>query len=379
MMPRPPGLALVGVGGWGRNLARTLGTMPEADLRWLCDLEPRALRDAAPLCAGAATTTRLDEVLADPSVDAVLVATPAVTHHAIGRRVLESGRDLYVEKPMALDVGHGLDLLGLAEAQGRVLMVGHLMEYHPALLRLREAVREGELGRLRTIVAQRLNLGTVRADENAMWSLAPHDVSAILYLLDEMPTDVSARGLSCLDRDVEDVAFVTLRFADHAIAQIHVSWLDPRKVRTITVVGTDGMAVFDDLEPVEKLRLHDKRVVPSASPGGVATSVVVQAGGIRAPALDPIEPLRAELAHFVHCVHTRSVPRSDGHDGLRVLRVLEAAQRSLAAGGAPMKPRAADATRPRPAVPSPTDAPASDVPPAGPAPIVPPVLARGGR
>lgn len=376
MMPRPPGLALVGVGGWGRNLARTLGTLPGADVRWVCDLEPRSLRDAAPLCAGAAVTTRLDDVLADPAVDAVLVATPAVTHHAIGRRVLESGRDLYVEKPMALDVRHGLELLRLAEARDRVLMVGHLMRYHPALLRLREAVRDGELGRLRTIVAQRLNLGTVRVDENAMWSLAPHDVSAILFLLDEMPTDVSARGLSCLDRGIEDVAFLTLRFGDQAIAQIHVSWLDPRKTRTITVVGTDGMAVFDDLEPVEKLRLHDKRVVPSDSPGGVAASVVVHAGGVRAPALAMVEPLRAELEHFVDCVATRSVPSSDGHDGLRVLRVLEAAQRSLAAGGAPMKPRAVGAARARPAtgaVPSPADPPCPSTP------IAPPLLVRGAR
>lgn len=342
-----PGLALVGAGGWGRNLARTLGTMPEADVRWLCDLDRRSLRAVAPMCPHASVTTSLDDVLADPSVDAVLVATPAVTHHAIGRRVLESGRDLYVEKPMALDVRHGTEMLRLAEARGRVLMVGHLLEYHPAVLKLREAVQDGTLGRPRTIVAQRLNLGTVRADENAMWSLAPHDVSAILFLLGEMPTDVSARGLSCLDRGVEDVAFVTLRFGEHAIAQIHVSWLDPRKTRTMTVVGTRRMAVFDDLEPVEKLRIHDKRAETLPSPGGVAGPVELHAGAVLAPPLEAVEPLRAELLHFIDCVRTRTTPLSDGHDGLRVLRVLEAAQRSLAAGGAPMKPRAVPGTRAR--------------------------------
>ncbi|MEI7444313.1 MAG: Gfo/Idh/MocA family oxidoreductase [Burkholderiales bacterium] len=344
---RAPRLALVGTGGWGRNLARTLGTMPEAEVRWLCDLDPRTLRVAAPMCPQAAVTTSLDDVLADPMVEAVLVATPAVTHHAIGRRVLESGRDLYVEKPMALDVGHGIDLLRLAQANDRVLMVGHLLEYHPAVLALRDAVADGSLGRIRTIVAQRLNLGTVRSDENAMWSLAPHDVSAILFLLGEMPTDVSARGLSCLDRGVEDVAFVTLRFGEHAIAQIHSSWLDPCKTRTMTVVGTRRMAVFDDLEPVEKLRFHDKHAETLPSPGGVAGPVVLHSGAVVAPALETIEPLRAELAHFIDCVRTRATPTSDGHDGLRVLRVLEAAQRSLAAGGAPMKPRAIPAPRAR--------------------------------
>lgn len=332
-MTRPAvGVALVGIGGWGHHIARTLIGLPQVELRWICDQDSATLSRATGLCPHAQPTAALAEVLADPTVEAVVLATPAATHYALGLQILEAGRDLFVEKPMALETRHAEALQRCAQAGQRILMVGHLLYYHPALIQLRALVRAGTLGTLRTLVSQRLNLGTVRSDENALWSLAPHDVSVALHLMGRMPSQVSARGLACLGRPVEDVAFLTLDFEGQALAQIQVSWLDPRKTRCLTVVGTEAMAVFDDLEPVEKLRLHDKRVRLPA-PTEANTPPQLHQGGVFAPELPGVEPLRAELEHFADCVRTRRLPLSDGHDGIRVLQVLSAAQASLAAGG----------------------------------------------
>jgi predicted dehydrogenase len=345
------GLALVGIGGWGNNLARNLDGLRDARLRWICDVDERRLAAAARQYPEARTTRRLGDVLDDPEVDAVVVATPAPTHHALGKMVLRAGRDLYLEKPMVLDLAHGVELQRLAEAGGRVLMVGHLLEYHPVVIRLRDMIRAGELGTIHYISTQRLNLGTIREDENVLWSFAPHDVSSILFMLGQEPTDVAARGQSCIHKGVEDVAFMTMRFGDKSMAHVHVSWLDPHKTRKMTIVGSRRMAVFDDLESTEKLRIYDKGANVRTDYDGFAEYAGLRFGDILVPHIPFTEPLRVEVQHFVQCVRTRATPVSDGHDGLRVLRVLEAAERSLRNGGQPMQPLALPepVTEPQPA------------------------------
>jgi predicted dehydrogenase len=216
-------------------------------------------------------------------------------------------------------------------------MVGHLLEYHPVVLRLRDMIKNGELGTVHYIYAQRLNLGTVRSDENALWNFAPHDISVILYLLGLEPSDVSARGQCYLQKDIEDVVFLSLNFDNRAMAHVHVSWLDPHKVRKITVVGSRKMAVFDDLEGTEKLRVYDKGAEVSTDYDSFAEYVSLRFGDILMPYIKLTEPLRLECQHFVECVKTRRTPVSDGRDGLRVVKVLDAAQKSLKINGQPVK------------------------------------------
>jgi len=225
----------------------------------------------------------------------------------------------------------------LAQREGNVLMVGHIMEYHPAALKLKELIDSGELGKIYYLYSTRVNLGKVREIENALWSFAPHDVSIILYLLDEEPVRVTANGMAYLREGIEDVAFSTLYFADGMLAHIHVSWLDPHKIRKVTVVGQKKMAVFDDMESAEKIRIYDKGVDTHKDYASYGEYLSLRHGDILIPKLDLVEPLKAECAHFLQCVENRSTPKSDGRDGLRVLRVLAAAQRSLENGGTPIE------------------------------------------
>ncbi|MEO8631259.1 MAG: Gfo/Idh/MocA family oxidoreductase, partial [Betaproteobacteria bacterium] len=227
------------------------------------------------------------------------------------------------------------ELIEIAQRRERILMVGHLMEYHPVINRLRELIVSNELGEIYSMYNQRVNLGIVRADENALWNFAPHDVSSILYLLGKEPSDVSARGQCYLRRGIEDVVFMTLNFNDTSMANIHVSWLDPHKIRKITIVGSKKMAVFDDIEGTEKLRIYDKGAAHNTDYDTFAEYVTLRFGDITIPYVKMGEPLRLECEHFIECIRTRKQPRSDGHDGLRVVKVLDAAQRSLRRNGAP--------------------------------------------
>ena len=329
-------VAVVGVGGWGKNLARNYYQLPEANLRYICDLDDNKLETMRHQYPGVSTTNSYDEVLKDPELDAVVIATTGPTHHRLAKQALEAGKDVYVEKPMVLDVEQAVELTNMAEKGGRVLMVGHLLEYHPVVTRLKTMIEAGELGDVYYIYSQRLNLGTVREDENALWNFAPHDISAILYLLGKKPVDVSARGQDYLQRDVEDVVFLTLSFEDNTMAHIHVSWLDPHKVRKLTIVGSDKMAVFDDLEAAEKLKIYDKGAKMSQDYDTFAEYVGLRFGDITIPHVKVGEPLRTECLHFVDCVANRKQPLSDGQDGLRVVQVLDAAQRSLKNNGVPV-------------------------------------------
>lgn len=330
-------VAVVGVGGWGKNLARNYAQIPEANLRYVCDLDIAKLENFQRQFPRVRITREFGELLEDPELQAIVIATTAPTHYELCKRALEAGKDVYVEKPFVLRVSEAEDLIDRAARAGRILMVGHLLEYHPVVTRLKEMIAREELGRIHYIYSQRVNLGTVRGDENAMWNFAPHDVSSILFLFGETPTDVSARGQCYLQKGVEDVVFMTLNFGDRALAHIHVSWLDPHKIRKLTIVGSKKMAVFDDLEATEKLRIYDKGATVNTDYNTFAEYVGLRFGDITVPYIKVGEPLQIECRHFLECVRTRKQPLSDGYDGLRVVKVLDAAQRSLAANGVPVK------------------------------------------
>ena len=329
-------VAVVGVGGWGKNLARNYSQIPDAKLRYLCDLDQEKLDLMQVQFNAERTTTRFDDLTSDPDLDAIVIATTGPTHYDLCKRALLAGKDVYVEKPFVLSVDEAEEIVALADKHKRILMVGHLLEYHPVVQKLKDMIQSGELGDVRYIYSQRLNLGTVRMDENALWNFAPHDISVILYLLGQFPTDVSARGQSYLQPEIEDVVFLTLNFDGKSLGHVHVSWLDPHKTRRITIVGSKRMAVFDDLEPNEKLKIYDKGAELNTDYDTFAEYVGLRFGDITVPYIRVGEPLRAECDHFLKCVRERTVPLSDGHDGLRVVKVLEAANTSLEGNGIPV-------------------------------------------
>ncbi len=330
-------IAVVGAGYWGVNHVRAFSRLPGAQLVAVCDPDPAALERASHLAPKAAQRRSLDEILGDANIDAVVLATPAVAHAAQAMAVLAAGKHVFVEKPMALNPADAAALTQLAESSRQILMVGHLMLYHPAYERLRQLVRSGELGDVYYLYALRVNLGRLRKDENALWSFGPHDVSMILDLCGSLPVTVAARGESYLQPGVEDVVFVNLAFADRKMAQVQLSWLDPRKERRLTVVGSKKMVELDDVHPTEKLRIYDKGYDRPPSFTQYGEYLTVRHGDIHIPKLDLAEPLEVECRHFVTCVAQSQPPRTGAQHGLGVVQVLDAAQRSLAAGGAPMK------------------------------------------
>lgn len=329
-------VGVVGVGYWGRNYVRNLESLPEAQLRWVCDLDERALRRATRVAPDARTTTSIDEMLADPELSAVVVATSAVHHHAHTLAALRAGKHVLVEKPMATSVAQAEQMVAAAEASGRKLMVGHLLRYHPAVEKMRQIIESGELGQIYYMYALRVNLGRVRSDENALWSFAPHDLSIIRFLLGAEPTTVWARGECYLQPDVEDVVFLNLQFPDRTMAQVQLSWLDPRKERRLTVVGSKKMVVFDDTHATEKLRVYDKGFDRPPEYDSYGDYLSIRNGDIYIPHLELREPLTAECGHFLECVAEEIEPRTSMHDGLETVRILAAAEASLRAGGTPV-------------------------------------------
>jgi predicted dehydrogenase len=329
-------VAVVGVGGWGKNLVRNYFQNTGCHLKAICDLDEGKLRQVQQQTPGTLATTRFEDLLADPALHCAIIATTAPTHYALCKAMLLAGKDVYVEKPFTLSADQARELIRLAEERKRVLMVGHLLEYHPVVRKLKEMIGARELGNIYYIYNQRVNLGTVRGDENALWNFAPHDISTILYLLGEEPTDVAARGQCYLQGGIEDVVFLTLNFNNRRMAHVHVSWLDPHKIRKMTIVGSRKMAVFDDGEGSEKLRIYDKGAVANNDYNSFAEYVTLRFGDITIPHLKFGEPLQLECEHFLECVRDRNRPVSDGWDGLRVIKVLEAAQKSLRSNGAPV-------------------------------------------
>lgn len=329
-------IAVVGSGYWGPNLIRNVASLPDAALHTVCDLNPKALATNAQRYPGVKTTPNFADVLADPDVHGIVLATPAHLHAEMGKQALEAGKHLMVEKPLALHAAEAWELVELAQAKNLRLMVGHVFKFNPAVIALRDLVLKGELGRVLYLYSARLNLGIVRDDLNAMWNLAPHDFSIINYVVGKTPIKVSARGFKLLGRRLEDVAFVTLEYPGGEVAHVHVSWLDPGKVRRMTVVGESKMAVYDDVSD-ERLRIYDRGVMPDKLPDGFGEFKMITRGGdITIPKLDTTEPLRAECAHFVHCIRTGETPISDGMDGYTVVQMLEAAQQSMDSDGTPV-------------------------------------------
>jgi predicted dehydrogenase len=319
-------VGVVGFGYWGPNLARNFAALPGCELAWCCDGSEAARARFAPLYPGARFTGELDDLLADPRLDAIALATPVPSHAALAQRVLAAGKHCFVEKPLAQSVAEAEAAVEAARSAGRVLMVGHLLEYHPGVVRLKELADSGELGQVHYLYGNRLNLGKLRADENALWSLGAHDVSVTLRLAGEEPVEVHARGESYMRPGIEDVVFCFLRFPSGLSAHLHLSWLDPHKERRFTIVGSRRMATFDDMALEGKLTVYDKGFDESTSSYG---EYITRSGDIWSPRLPNAEPLRAECLHFVECIAEGRTPISDGESGLRVVRVLEALQQSL--------------------------------------------------
>jgi len=325
-------VALVGCGYWGPNLARNLHQLADAELVACCDLDPGTLQRMESLYP-VRVTPDLDTILSDPEIEAVALATPVGTHYALARRLLLAGKHLLVEKPLTTSSAEAEDLISLARQQKRVLMVGHVFEYNPAVLKIKELIEDGQIGQVYYLYSNRVNLGRVQSDINVLWSIAPHDVSIALFLLEEMPVQVSARGASYLSGRVEDVVFVTMYFPGDVMAHIQASWLDPSKVRRMTVVGSEKMIIYDDVASEGKVKIYDKGVYRKGDPIYGEFQYKIHSGDINIPKINMSEPLRNECAHFVECVRSGAPPRTDGENGLRVVRVLEAAQRSLSNGG----------------------------------------------
>ena len=323
------GVGLAGCGYWGRNLARNLHQM--GHLVAVCDPSAKALKEVKAAYRGVKTTRDYADLLEDGKVKAVAVAAPAALHYELARKALLVGKDVFVEKPLALRVPQAEELVELATDRKRILMVGHILEYHPAIRKLKDLVDAGELGEIHYVYSNRLNLGKVRQEENILWSFAPHDISVILLLVGTLPEWASTSGQHYLQHDVADVTMTCLAFPGKARAHIFVSWLHPFKEQKLVVVGSRKMAVFDDVIKEGKLKIFDKGI--EWKDGRPVTRQTAESTLF----FPEVEPLREELAHFVECVRSRKPPRTDGANGLRVLRVLDACQRSIAGNGQPVR------------------------------------------
>lgn len=337
-------VAMCGLGRWGPNLLRNLRENPRCRVAALCDREEGALAAAAPHHEGARLHRTVGDVAADPDIQAAVVATPAGLHREHAELLLRAGKDVLVEKPLAMTLADASFLVALARAEGRVLMVGHTFLFNPSVRRAKREIDSGSLGRLQLVLAQRLSLGQIRSDCNALWNLAPHDISILLHWIGRMPDSVTARGIAFHEgHKQEDIALCVLEFPGRVMASVQVSWLNPVKVRHMTVVGSERMLSYDDVNTEAPLVLHDQGVkeVPAYPPEGSFErfQLQVRRGGSRVLEVGAEEPLALEVDHFLECVGTRSEPKGSGAEALAVISVLEALDESLKAGGAPVAPQ----------------------------------------
>jgi len=322
-------VAVAGVGYWGKNLVRNFHDL--GALAALCDADTSVEANYRKKYGDFTFYQHIDGVLSDASINAVALATPAVTHFELAKKVLEAGKDVFVEKPLAINVKDGEHLVRIAKERGRVLMVGHILRYHPAILKLQELIQGGELGKINYLYSNRLNIGKIRTEENILWSFAPHDISVMLAILNEMPTQIVCQGGGYLNHDVSDVTLSHFNFPSGVQAHIFVSWLHPVKEQKLVVVGSEKMAVFDDTAK-DKLLLYPHKVEWR---NRIPTAVKAEA---QAVSLEEGEPLRSECQHFLNCVISRKEPVSSGAEGLQVLRVLDACQRALESGPVELAP-----------------------------------------
>jgi predicted dehydrogenase len=315
-----------GLGHWGKNLVRNFDEL--ADLTWICDSDEARRAEFGARYPNARVTASFDEMVADDDLQAVVIATPVPTHHPLAKQALEAGKHVFVEKPPAMRAAEMEELVALAEERGLVLMPGHLLLYHPGVEKLKELVDSGQLGDVLCVYGNRQNLGIIRTNENALWSLGVHDLSVILYLIGEQPSQAIANGNAFLNAGVEDVVFCYLQFPSGKIAHMHLSWLDPHKMRKLTVVGRDKMAVFDDMELEQKITVYDKA---PEEPTGTYGEWRTRTGDVFSPKISNDEPLKLECRHFLGLVENGWDGR-EMHDGLEVVRVLEQLTESLRGG-----------------------------------------------
>jgi predicted dehydrogenase len=320
-------VAHAGVGGWGKNVVRVVGEL--AELAWICDIDEARCAEYAQRYPQARVTRSFDELVADPDVEAVVIATPVPTHFELAKQALEADKHVFVEKPPAMRGEEMEELVRLAEARRRVLMPGHLLLYHPGLAKVKELVDSGALGEIACVYGNRQNLGVIRSNENALWSLGVHDLSVILWLLGEEPTEAVAYGMDYLQKGIEDVVFCFLRFPSGKVAHMHLSWLDPHKMRKMTVVGREKMVVFDDMELERKVTVYEKAPWEPASTYGEWRT---RTGDISSPKIANDEPLRLELQHFLRLVAEGPGDHREAHDGLAVVRTLDRLTESLRDG-----------------------------------------------
>lgn len=328
-------VGLVGMNYWGPNLARNFARIDGCRLAWVCDSDEAVLDRHRASYPESRFTARYEDLLEDGGLDAVVIATPVPTHAPLARRALEAGLDAFVEKPLALTASEANDLVAVADEGERVLMVDHLLIYHPAVQAVKGIVDEGRLGRVFYLYGNRVNLGIVRPDENALWSLGPHDISVMLHLVGERPVEVSASGESYLQPGVEDVVFGRIRFPSGILGHLHLSWLDPHKMRKMTVIGSERMVVFDDMETERKVTIYDKGPIPRTESYG--EYIQVRSGDIHIPKVPATEPLRVVCERFAQAVRDRGPTPSDGRAGAVVVEVLEAMSASLASSGEPVR------------------------------------------
>jgi predicted dehydrogenase len=333
--PKPlRGIAVVGLGYWGPNWIRNFYSLQCAHRLVACDLNAERLSHVQKLYPSLETSQSFDAVLKDPDIEGVVIATPVSTHYRLAKQCLEADKAVVVEKPMATSHTEAADLVRLARLRDRVLMAGHTFEYSAPVIKLRELVSSGEIGEVLYISSVRANLGLFQHDVNVAWDLATHDISIILMLLGQMPESVSCQGQSHFRRDVEDVALITLHLPRNVIAFIHVSWLDPNKIRRTTIVGSRRMLVYDDTALQEKIRIYDRGVTVQPYYDNYGEfQYAYRYGDIHIPRIEEVEPIKLECEHFVDCIRHNLTPATDGLNGLRVVSVLEAAQKSLRNGG----------------------------------------------
>lgn len=328
-------IAVIGCGYWGPNYVRTFSELPSSKVSVCCDLDSNRLDYIKGMYPLVKTTTNYHDLLQDPEIDAVSVSTPASTHYEIAKESLLLGKHVLVEKPLTLSVKEGKELLSIAQKQMKVLMVGNVYLYHPAVQKVKSYLSSENI-ELYYLYSIRTGLGPIRRDTNALWDLAPHDISIFLYLLGQMPQNASVRGASYLQNGIEDVAVMALEFPRNIMGYIHVSWLDPYKVRKLTIVSNSKMLVFDEGNSIEPLKIFDRGVSKLEASSYGEFLLEVRGGDIYAPKIESAEPLRRMCADFVECIDKGANPISNGEVGLKTVRILEAAQRSLKNKGAPV-------------------------------------------
>ncbi len=326
-------VGVIGCGYWGPNLIRNFSQMTRTDVKCVADLDDARLAHMKTTYPSVNTTKDINDILNDSEIDIVAVATPVHTHFHLASKALDAGKHVFIEKPMTASVKEAEKLIELSEKNRKKLMVGHTFLYTSAVRKMKTIIDSGELGEIFYINSQRLNLGLFQQDINVVWDLAPHDISIVLYLLGEKPLSVSVVGASHINNAIEDVAILSMQFPENRLAFIQTSWLDPDKIRKMTVVGSKKMMVYDDVQPTEKIRIYDKGVeVPKHYDTYDEFHYSYKYGDILIPKIEGSEPLRTELSHFVDCIENDEEPLTNGANGLEVVRILEASQNSFAEG-----------------------------------------------